>query len=201
VIDLQLDGGGTMMVAEGVFDRAYNEALVHQAVVAFLAGARGGTRAQKSRSDVAGGGRKPWRQKGTGNARAGSNRSPLWRGGGRAFAARPRNFAKKVNRKMYRGALRSLLSELYRRGCLHIVEELSVPEPKTKLLVGKLRDYDFDSVLIVTPEPDENIMLAANNLPGVGVLPANRLDPVNLMRFGNILASRVAVEKIQKWLA
>lgn len=190
-----------MKVAEGVFDRAYNEALVHQAVVAFLAGARGGTRAQKSRSDVAGGGRKPWRQKGTGNARAGSNRSPLWRGGGRAFAARPRNFAKKVNRKMYRGALRSLLSELYRRGCLHIVEELSVAEPKTKLLAGKLQDYDFESVLIVTPEPDENLVLAANNLPGVGVLPATRLDPVNLMRFQHILAPRGAVEKIQEWLA
>ncbi len=201
MIELRLDGGGSMKVAEGVFDSDYNEALVHQAVVAFLAGARSGTRAQKSRSDVAGGGRKPWRQKGTGNARAGSNRSPLWRGGGRAFAARPRNFAKKVNRKMYRGALRSLLSELYRRGCLHIVEELTVAEPKTRLLAGKLRDYDFESVLIVTPEPDENLVLAANNLPGVGVLPATRLDPVNLLRFGHVLAARGAVEKIQEWLA
>lgn len=201
MVELQLEGGGSMKVAEGVFDCAYNEALVHQAVVAFLAGARSGTRAQKSRSDVAGGGRKPWRQKGTGNARAGTNRSPLWRGGGRAFAGRPRNFAKKVNRKMYRGALRSLLSELYRRGCLHIVEELSVAEPKTRLLAGKLQDYDFESVLIVTPEPDENLVLAANNLPGVGVLPATRLDPVNLLRFRHILAPRGAVEKIQEWLA
>lgn len=201
MVELQLEGGGSMKVAEGVFDRAYNESLVHQAVVSFLAGARSGTRAQKSRSDVAGGGRKPWRQKGTGNARAGTNRSPLWRGGGRAFAARPRNFAKKVNRKMYRGALCSLLSELYRRGCLHIVEELTVAEPKTRLLAGKLQDYDFESVLIVTPEPDENLVLAANNLPGVGVLPATRLDPVNLLRFQHILAPRGAVEKIQEWLA
>ncbi len=200
-MELELNGGGSMTVADGVFDRSYNEALVHQTVVAFLAGARSGTRAQKNRSDVSGGGRKPWRQKGTGNARAGTNRSPLWRGGGRTFAARPRDFSKKVNRKMYRGALRSLLSELYRRGHLHIVDELSVAEPRTRLLAEKLRAYDFDSVLIVTAEHDDNLMLAANNLPGVGVLPATRLDPVNLMRFEHILAPRGAVEKIQEWLA
>ena len=200
-MELELVGGGTMPIAEGVFDRHYNESLVHQALVSFLAGARRGTKAHKSRADVAGGGRKPWRQKGTGNARVGTNRSPLWRGGGRTFAARPRNFGKKINRKMYRGALRSLLSELYRRGHLHVVEEWSIPEPKTRLLAAKLKAYDWDTVLIVTAELDDNLVLAANNLAYVGVLPAMRLDPANLLRFGHVVVTRAAVVKIQEWLA
>lgn len=192
--------GGAMQVAAQVFGCEYNPALVHQAVVAFQAGARAGSKAQKNRAKVAGGGTKPWRQKGLGRARAGSIRSPLWRGGGRAFAAKPRNFKQKLNKKMYSGAMRSLLSELSRSDRLLAISELSLAEPKTKLLVQKLKEWSLDSVLIVLASADQNIFLASSNLPRVGVMMVAEIDPVNLMRFDKVLLTGEAIEEIQERL-
>merc|ERR1711974_468879 len=163
-MNLNTASGGTVTVSEVAFGKDFNEPLVHQVVTAFLAGARQGTKAQKNRSDVSGGGRKPWRQKGTGRARAGTIRSPIWRGGGRAFAAKPRDFDQKVNKKMYRGAIKSILSELIRKDRLIVVEKFGVDAPKTKSLIAKLNEYELNDVLIVTPEVDENLFLAARNL-------------------------------------
>ena len=199
-MELKQASGGTLAVEASIFDCRYNPTLVHQAVVAFQARARLGTKAQKSRADVAGGASKPWRQKGMGRARAGTIRSPLWRGGGRAFAAQPRNFNPKLNKKMYRGALRSLLSELNRTDRLVVIDELTIAQPKTKLLVEKLKELSLDSVLIVIAKEDENIFMASNNIPRVGVLLAHEIDPVNLMRFAKVLMTRTAVEKIQEKL-
>ncbi|MGB0213797.1 50S ribosomal protein L4, partial [Algiphilus sp.] len=156
-------------VSETTFGREFNEALVHQVVVAYLAGARQGTRAQKTRAEVRGGGRKPWRQKGTGRARAGSIRSPIWRGGGTTFAARPQDHSQKVNRKMYRGAMRSILSELVRQDRLVVVEQFAAETPKTKALVGQLAALSVSNVLIVTEGMDENLYLASRNLKDVDV--------------------------------
>ncbi len=192
--------GGTFEAGDAVFDRGFNEALVHQVVTAFLAGARSGSKAQKTRAQVAGGGGKPWRQKGTGRARAGTIRSPIWRGGGRAFAASPRSFSQKVNRKMYRGALCSILSELNRRGCLIVVDELEAKTPKTRDLVATLKSLSLESVLMIDVEPDENLYLASNNLPQVGVLAVSGVDPVNLLRFDKVLLTRAAVAWLEEKL-
>lgn len=199
-MQLKQASGGKLSVDAGVFDCRYNPTLIHQAVVTFQARARFGTKAQKSRADVAGGASKPWRQKGMGRARAGTIRSPLWRGGGRAFAAQPRKFNPKLNKKMYRGALKSLLSELNRLDCLIVVDELTIAQPKTKLLVEKLNEMSLDSVLIVVAEANENLFLASNNIPKVGVLLAHEIDPVNLMRFDKVLMTSEAVKKIQESL-
>ena len=197
-MELKMAEGGTMTVVEQVFGCEYKPALVHQAVVAFQAAARAGTKAQKNRAKVAGGGSKPWRQKGSGRARAGTIRSPIWRGGGCAFAAKPRKFKQKLNRKMYSGAMRSLLSELSRTDRLLAVKALSLAEPKTKLLVQKLKEWSLDSVLIVLASADSNIFMASSNLPKVGVMTATEIDPVNLMRFDKVLLTSEAVEKIQE---
>jgi len=200
-VKLNVAGGETLEVADEAFAAPYNESLVHQAVTAFFAGARSGTRAQKSRSDVRGGGRKPWRQKGTGRARAGTIRSPIWRGGGVTFAARPRNHEQKLNRKMYRAALRSILSELVRQERLTVVASFSLDAPKTRELVAKLKDLELDDVLIVTEEEDENLALASRNLGRVATVAAGRIDPVNLIAFSRVLVTEAALRLIEARLA
>ena len=195
------DAKGALEVSESTFGRDFNEALVHQVVVAFAAGARQGTRAQKTRSEVRGGGKKPWNQKGTGRARAGTIRSPIWRSGGVTFAAKPQDHSQKVNRKMYRGAIRSILSELVRQERLIVVEKFGVETPKTKELVGKLKDYDLKDVLIVTPEVEENLFLSARNLYKVDVRDVAGLDPVSLIAFEKVLVTADAVKQIEEMLA
>ena len=173
---------------------------MHQVVTAYLAGARQGTRAQKNRSDVRGGGKKPWRQKGTGRARAGTIRSPIWRSGGVTFAARPQDHSQKVNRKMYRAALRSIMSELARQDRLVVVESLAVEEPKTKLLVKQLADYGLDNVLIVADEVNENLYLAARNLHKVDVRDVDGVDPVSLIAYDKVMVTVDAVKKFEEML-
>ncbi|GAB4511445.1 MAG: 50S ribosomal protein L4 [Sulfuricaulis sp.] len=191
-----------LQVSDDVFAAAFNEPLVHQVVVAYQATGRQGTRKQKTRSEVRGGGRKPWRQKGTGQARAGTIRSPLWRGGGKIFPASPdENFEQKVNRKMYRGALRSILSELLRQGRLVTVAEFKMDQPKTKSLVDKLKKLETPDVLIVTDELDNNLSLAARNLPGVDVRMVGAADPVSLIRHAKVILTQGAVKKFEEMLA
>ena len=191
-----------LQVSDAVFAAAYNEPLVHQVVVAFQATGRQGTRKQKTRSEVRGGGKKPWRQKGTGQARAGTIRSPLWRGGGKVFPSSPdENFTHKVNRKMYRGALRSILSELLRQGRLVTVSEFNMDRPKTKALVDKLKKLDTADVLIVTDTLDNNLALAARNLPDVDVRTVNQADPVSLVRHEKVIVTQGAVKKLEEMLA
>ncbi len=191
---------GTVSVSDAAFAREYNEDLVHQVVTAYLAGARQGTRAQKTRSDVSGGGKKPWRQKGTGRARAGTIRSPIWRSGGVTFAARPQDHSQKVNRKMYRAALRSIMSELARQDRLIVVESLDVDEPKTKLLVKQLGEYGVDNVLIVSAEVGENLYLAARNLHKVDVRDVDGVDPVSLIGYEKVMVTVDAVKKFEEML-
>ena len=192
---------GTVAVSEANFAREYNEALVHQVVTAYLSGARQGTRAQKTRSEVAGGGKKPWRQKGTGRARAGTIRSPIWRSGGVSFAAKPQDHSQKVNRKMYRAAMRSILSELARTDRLMIVEALDVEQPKTKLLVETLKGYDVDNVLIVADNVDKNLYLASRNLHKVDVRDVEGADPVSLIAYDKVMITVDAVKKFEEALA
>ncbi len=200
-MDLNVQTGGSLQVSDAVFGADYNDALVHQVVTAFMAGARAGTRGQKNRAAVSGGGAKPWRQKGTGRARAGTSRGPLWRGGGVTFAAKPQNWSQKVNRKMYRGALRAILSELLRQERLVIVDQIAVPAPKTRQLVGRLRDLGLDDVLIVADEADENLYLAARNLYKVAVCEPADVDPVSLIGFGKVLMTSAAVKRIEERLS
>ncbi len=198
---LTLNDKSSVDVAEAAFGQAYNEALVHQVVTAYLAGARAGTKAQKNRSAVRGGGTKPWRQKGTGRARAGTIRSPIWVGGGRAFPAQPRKYDQKVNKKMYRAALRSLMSELVRQDRLVIVHELTVEAPKTRLLAGKLEELGLDNVLILNEAFDEKLFLAARNLPNVGICDVASMDPVVLIRFDKVLVTLPALKLIEERLS
>ncbi len=193
--------GGKVDVADEAFAARFNGPLVHQVVTAYLAGARAGTRAQKNRAAVSGGGTKPWRQKGTGRARAGSIRSPLWRGGGVTFAARPTDHSQKVNRKMYRAALRSILSELVRQERLVVVEEIAVSAPKTRELAGKLAKMGLSEALIVTEKADENLALAARNLHRVDVREVHELDPVSLVGYGAVLMSVPALRLLEERLA
>lgn len=195
------DAQSALEVSDATFGREFNEALVHQVVVAYAAGARQGTRAQKNRSDVSGGGKKPWRQKGTGRARAGTIRSPIWVGGGVTFAARPQDHSQKVNKKMYRGAVRSILSELVRQDRLIVVENFSVEAPKTKELKAKLKEMDLKDVLIITEELDENLFLAARNLYKVDVRDVQGIDPVSLIAFDKVVVTASAVKKIEESLA
>ena len=192
---------GTVAVSEANFAREYNEALVHQVVTAYLSGARQGTRAQKTRSEVAGGGKKPWRQKGTGRARAGTIRSPIWRSGGVTFAAKPQDHSQKVNRKMYRAAMRSILSELARTDRLMIVEALDVEQPKTKLLVETLKGYGVDNVLIVADNVNKNLYLASRNLHRVDVRDVEGADPVSLIAYEKVMITVDAVKKFEEALA
>ena len=200
-MNLALQAGGSLEVAEAIFARSFNEALVHQVVNAQLAAARTGARAQKSRAERRGGGRKPWRQKGSGRARAGSIRSPIWRGGGVAFAAKPQNHAQKVNRKMYRGAVRCILSELVRQDRLVAVADFSVDAPKTRALLDKLKALQLRDVLIVVGGADENLQLAARNLGNVEVCAAAAVDPVRLIRCEKVLMTVAALEQLQESLA
>jgi large subunit ribosomal protein L4 len=198
---LKMQGTGSVDVAEAAFGADFNEPLVHQVVTAFLAGGRAGTKAQKTRSEVRGGGSKPWRQKGTGRARAGTIRSPIWVGGGRTFAAKPRDFSQKVNKKMYRSALRSILSELIRQDRLVVTDSIEMKAPKTKELATRLKKLDLDNVLIVNEAFDEKVFLSARNLANVGICDAASVDPVVLMRFEKVLITLPALKMIEERLS
>lgn len=188
-------------LSELAFGRDFNEPLIHQVVVAYMAGARSGTRAQKNRSAVSGGGAKPFRQKGTGRARAGTIRSPIWRSGGVTFAAKPQDHSQKVNRKMYHGAMRSLLSELLRQGRLLVVDTLHVDAPKTKQLIEKMKQLDVTNALLVTESDDINLYLAARNLNKVEVIDASGVNPVDLIRFENVVMTVDSVKRVEEMLA
>ena len=195
-------GGSDIDVADATFAADFNEGLVHQVVTAFLAKARQGTKQQKTRSDVRGGGAKPWRQKGTGRARAGTSRSPIWVGGGRAFAARPRDYEQKVNKKMYCAAMRSVLYELIRQDRLILVDSLTLKTPKTKELVGKVKELDVgDSVLFFVKSYDKNLCLASRNLQYVDVLDLREINPVSLIRFEKVVATIDAVKGLEERLS
>jgi large subunit ribosomal protein L4 len=195
------DAKGALEVSDTTFGREYNEALVHQVVTAYAAAARQGSRAQLTRSEVSGGGKKPWRQKGTGRARAGTIRSPIWRSGGVTFAAKPQSWEQKVNKKMYRGAIRSILSELVRQDRLIVVEQFGVEAPKTKELKAKLAALELNDVLIVTDAVDENLFLSARNLYKVDVRDVAGVDPVSLVAFDKVLMTAAAVKQLEETLA
>ena len=197
---LQLHGaaGKDLQVSELAFGKEFNEPLIHQVVTAFMAAGRAGTKAQKTRAEVSGGGIKPWRQKGTGRARAGSIRSPVWVGGGRAFAAKPRNFEQKVNKKMYRGAMRSLLSELIRQERLLVVESLELAEAKTRLFVQRMKELGVDGGLFVIEAFEEKVLLASRNLHNVEVLEASALDPVSLLRHEHVVMTVAALRRVEE---
>ncbi len=192
---------GTVAVSEEAFGKEFNQDLVHQVVVAYAAGARQGSKAQKTRSEVSGGGKKPWRQKGTGRARAGTIRSPLWRSGGVTFAATPRDHSQKLNKKMYRAALRCIFSELNRQDRLVVVEDFALEAPKTKALVQKLADYDLNDVLIVVEEVTEALYLAARNLHRVDARDIQGVDPVSLVGFDKVLVTVPALKKLEEALS
>ncbi|GAA0837834.1 MULTISPECIES: 50S ribosomal protein L4 [Marinomonas] len=201
-MNLNLTGAeGTIEVSEVAFAREYNEALVHQVVTAYLAGARQGSRAQKTRSEVAGGGRKPWKQKGSGRARAGTIRSPLWRSGGVTFAAKPQDHSQKVNKKMYRAAMRTIWSELVRQDRLVVVEELKLEAPKTKLFKAKMTELNVENALIISHELDDNLFLAARNIPNVDVRDAASIDPVSLIAYDKVLVTVGALKQVEETLA
>ncbi|MBT8142073.1 MAG: 50S ribosomal protein L4 [Gammaproteobacteria bacterium] len=200
-MELQMHGNSNgVTVSEVTFGRDFNESLVHQVVNAYLAGARQGSKAQKNRAAASGGGIKPWRQKGTGRARAGTIRSPIWVGGGRAFAAQPRDYTQKVNKKMYRAAMQSLLSELVRQERLVIVEEFSVDEPKTKVLVNKLKDMEMDNALIIIEGYDQNLDLSSRNIPRVNVIDVSSIDPVSLLYYDRVVMTVGAVRILEEKL-
>ncbi len=200
-MQLNAANGVTVEVSDSVFGAAYNEPLVHQVVTAYLAGGRAGTKAQKSRSAVRGGGSKPYRQKGTGRARAGTSRSPLWRSGGTTFAAEPRSYAQKVNRKMYRGAVRAILSELARLNRLVVLSEWQLAAPKTKEVAAKLRELSLSSAVIVVEGFDDPIFLAARNLPNVDVATAASVDPVSLVGFEHVVCTEAALRRLEERFA
>jgi len=203
-MELNITGSdkGTVAVSDDTFSRDFNEALVHQVVTAYLAGARQGTRAQKTRSEVRGGGKKPWAQKGSGRARAGTIRSPIWRSGGVTFAAKPQDFSQKVNRKMYRAAMQVILSELVRSERLVVVESVSVDSPKTKVLNERLREQGLlGSTLIISEEVESNLYLASRNIPRVDVSDASGIDPLSLVAYEKIVVTVSALKKIEEMLA
>ena len=203
-MELAVNDGNKISVSDEIFGRDFSESLVHQAVTAYLAGARSGTKAQKNRSAVSGGGRKPWRQKGTGNARAGTIRGPIWRGGGVTFAAKPRDFSQKLNRKQYRSAMKVILSELVRQERVVVLDELIVTEPKTKAIKGMFDSLGINGhsrCLIIDAELNENVYLSARNMKNVQLLAADRIDPVSLVNADQVVMTRAAVESIQEWLS
>lgn len=206
-MDLQLHSfqsgspAGSVAVAETVFDQPYREGLIHQVVTAYFAASRAGTKAQKTRAEVSGGGRKPWKQKGSGQARAGTTRGPLWRTGGRAFAARPRNYEQKVNRKMYQGALRSILSELIRQGRMIVVDNLDVAEAKTKALAARLALFDTKDVLLVAEEVSDGLYLSARNLHWVGLADVESIDPALLIAFDKVVITQGSINRLQERLS
>lgn len=200
-MELAVTGGSKIDVSDEVFGRDFSQALVHQVVTAYLAGGRAGTKGQKNRSAVSGGGRKPWRQKGTGNARAGTIRSPLWRSGGVTFAAQPRDYAQKVNRKQYRAAIKAILSELVRQDRLLVVEEIGVAEPRTRVMREWLDELGVQAGLVIDTEVDTNVYLGSRNLPGVGALAVESIDPVSLVGAEKVVITKAAINKIEEWLA
>ncbi|MFU8831053.1 MAG: 50S ribosomal protein L4 [Wenzhouxiangella sp.] len=200
-MELAMTGGTKIDVSDAIFGRDFSEPLVHQVVVAYMAGGRSGTKAQKNRAAVSGGGRKPWKQKGTGNARAGTIRSPLWRSGGVTFAAQPRDFTQKVNRKQFRAAMRSILSELVRQDRLTVVDSLEVAEPKTRLVRDRLAELEMTRGLIVDADIESNLYLGSRNIPNIHVLSADRLDPISLVGAEKVVMTRAAIERIEEWLA
>jgi large subunit ribosomal protein L4 len=195
-----VNGGAELQVSDEAFGQKFNEALVHQVITAYRNAGRSGTKAQKTRAEVRGGGKKPWAQKGTGQARAGSSRSPIWVGGGRAFAAKPRSFEQKVNRKMYRGAITSMLSELARTDRLVVANDIPLEAPKTKLLLTQLTQWELTNVLIVVEALDEKLFLAARNLPHVEVIEVARLNPLSLASYDKVLATVGAVKMLEERL-
>jgi large subunit ribosomal protein L4 len=201
MMNLTVQNGSSIDVSEQVFGVKYNEALIHQVVKAYYNGARSGTRAQKTRAQVRGGGIKPWRQKGTGRARAGTSSSPIWRSGGVTFAASPRDFSQKVNRKMYSGAMRSILSELVRQERLLVVEEFALDAPKTKEIAAKLKQLDVRDALIIVADLDENLILASRNLYHIDVRDSNDIDPASLIAFDKIVITSAALKKIEERLS
>jgi len=205
-MDLNIQAGDsgateTIQVSDSVFATEFNETLVHQVVTAYMAAARSGTKAQKTRSDVRGGGAKPFSQKGTGRARAGTSRSPIWRSGGVTFAARPRNYSQKVNRKMYRSALRSILSELLRQERLIAVDDFTVAAPKTKELAAKLQSMQLTEALIIAVNPDENLFLASRNLKNIDVRDVTEIEPVSLVAYDKVIVTKSALEQLGERLA
>lgn len=193
--------GKAVTLNDAVFASEYNETLVHQAVVAYMAGGRSGTKAQKTRSDVSGGGAKPWNQKGTGRARAGTSRGPLWRSGGVTFAARPRDYSQKLNKKMYRAAMRSIFSELVRSESLVIVDGFDVKEPKTKAMLAQLEKFETNNALLVGDELDGNITLSIRNIPNCETSTVSALNPVNLVAHDKVIITSAAIDKVQEWLS
>ena len=200
-MNLKNTDGKAIKLDDAIFDKEYNETLVHQAVVSYMAAARAGTKAQRTRSGVSGGGAKPWRQKGTGRARAGTSRGPLWRSGGVTFAARPRDYSKKLNKKMYRSAMCSIFSELVRSDSLIIVDRFEVKEPKTKAMIAELSRLDVSNVLLISDEEDKNITLSARNIPNCEALTVSKLNPVSLVNHDKVVISSAAVKKVQEWLS
>lgn len=202
-LTLHKDGGKAdkVNVSEVVFGAKYNEALVHQVLTSYTAASRSGTKAQKTRSGVNGGGKKPFRQKGMGRARAGTIRSPLWRGGGVTFAARPRDYSKKVNKKMYRGAIRSIFSELLRMDRLVCVDEFTLEGPRTKAAIARLAEMNLTEALIITDEVTKDLFLATRNIPRVDVIDTTEIDPYSLIGFDKVLITRSALEKVEAWLS
>ena len=197
-MELKTNTGSAVTVSDDAFGRDFNEALVHQVVTAYMAGARQGTKAQKTRAEVSGGGIKPWRQKGTGRARAGSSRSPIWRSGGVTFAAKPRSYEQKVNKKMYRAAMQSILSELVRQERLIVADVFDVETHKTKEFVAKLRNLELSNVLIISDEVNENLYLAARNVPHVGITEASSIDPVSLIAYDKVLITLPALKQLEE---
>jgi large subunit ribosomal protein L4 len=194
-------GSGSVEVSDDTFGASFNEPLIHQVITAYRAAGRSGSKRQKNRSDARGGGAKPWKQKGTGRARAGTSRSPIWVGGGRTFAARPRDYSQKVNRKMYRAALRSMLSELIRQDALVVIDSIGISAPKTKELISKLTELKLDSVLILVDQYDQNLCLAARNLRKVDVLDLREVNPVSLLRFEKVLVTKDALKGLEEKLS
>lgn len=198
---LAIQGGGSLEVSDDAFGAKFNEALIHQVLTAYMAGGRAGTKAQKTRAEVRGGGRKPFAQKGSGRARAGTTRGPIWVGGGRAFAARPRDYTQKVNRKMYQAAMRSVFSELVRQDRLVVVDAIEMAKPKTKDLVKYLQGFNLGRVLILVEEGQDNLRLSARNLRAVEVLDVRELNPVSLVRFEKVLATSGALKAVSERLS
>jgi large subunit ribosomal protein L4 len=201
IINEQGKSASTLSASDTLFAREYNESLVHQIVIAYQANARQGTRAQKGRSEVSRSGKKPWRQKGTGRARAGDSKSPLWRGGGRIFPNLPdENFSHKVNRKMYRAGICAILSQLAREDRLAVVEQFSLESPKTKLLAQKMRDMGLESALVITDTVDQNLYLSSRNLANVKVVDVGHADPVSLIRFDRVIMTKGAVARLEEMM-
>ena len=200
VLNLKTNKSTSQEVSDDIFDRTYNESLVHQITTAYMAGGRSGSKAQKNRAAVSGGGKKPWKQKGTGRARAGTSRGPIWRSGGVTFAAQPKSFSQKVNKKMYKGAISVIFSELLRKDRLKIVSDFEVAEPKTKNITSLMKSLDLKDALLMTDELDENLYLSSRNLYHVGVCDTQSIDPVSLIGYENVVLTKAALKKVEAML-